>query len=109
MAARLELQSPPHFKAVGPGKSLYAEKSQLSDAYSRLGIGSSYSAPNWLEDTVIWLVVYESDTQITPPLQKTPNPTFHGCSYVLINAVGGFGGQVGGGECEKFSKTQNNY
>jgi hypothetical protein len=107
IAARLELGSPPHFKPVGLVKTLYAEKSKLSDAYARLGSAGNYSAPNWIEDTVVWLVVFESDIQVTPPGEYTPNPPFYGCSYVLLAAPGGAGGEVGGVDCAKFTEKQN--
>lgn len=108
MAARIELMSPPHFKPVGSIKTLYAEKLKLSDAYQRVGNPATYSAPSLVGDTIMWLVVFESDIQVNPPGQLTPNPPFHGCSYVLINAVGGIGGEVGGIECAKFGGNHAN-
>lgn len=107
IAARIELASPPHFKPVGLVKTLYAEKSKLSDAYALIGSTGNYSAPDWVEDTVVWLVVFESDIQVTPPGEYTPNPPFHGCSYVLFASTGGTGGVVGGVDCAKFTVKQN--
>jgi len=107
IAARLELGSPPHFKPVGLVKTLFAEKSNLSGAYALLGSSGNYSAPNWVEGTVVWLVVFESDIQVIPPGEYTPNPPFHGCSYVLLAAASESGGEMGGVDCAKFSETQN--
>jgi len=107
IAARIELASPPHFKPVGLVKTLFIEKSKLSDAYTRLGTIGNYSAPDWVEDTVVWLVVFESDIQVTPPGEYTPNPPFHGCSYVLLAAAGETGGVVGGVGCAKYTEKQN--
>jgi len=107
IAARLELASPPHFKPVGLVKTLFAEKSKLSDAYALVDSAGNYSAPDWVEDMVAWLVVFESDIQVTPPGEYTPNPPFYGCSYVLLAAPGGAGGEVGGVDCAKFTEKQN--
>ena len=44
---------------------------------------------------------------VTPPGEYTPNPPFHGCSYVLLAVIGGAGGEVGGVDCAKFTEKQN--
>ncbi len=102
IVARIELMSPIHFKPVGTQEVLFVEELNLSEAYRMVENAGSSPHQTSAGTTKVWLVIFEGDIEVTPPLQRTPNPPFHSCSYVIFDAVGGQGGEVGGVDCGKF-------
>jgi|WetSurMetagenome_2_1015567.scaffolds.fasta_scaffold490146_1 hypothetical protein len=96
IAARQELNTP-HFQPVGAQKVLFVKELRLADAYKLVENPGSYTYPDWVEDSKVWFVVFEGDIQVTGPGEHTPDPPFHGCSYVIIRAKSDQGGGVVGG------------
>jgi hypothetical protein len=67
---------------------------QMSFGEYRKFIGSSNDRP---ADIQVWLVIYfDEQWQVNPSPPGTPPAPFHGCVYVVINAVDGMPLEVGG-------------
>jgi hypothetical protein len=43
----------------------------------------------------VWLVIFEGNYQIYPPVSPTPIPSVHGCAFVMLDAAGGAPVQAG--------------
>ncbi len=104
IAAQLGLYAPPHFKPLGTPQVISAEELSLQDAHKRVEQPGSTTYDDRPGDTKVWLVVFESDVQVIPPPPDpsrpfTPPAPFHGCSYVIVNADGSDGVEVGGIDC----------
>ena len=103
IAARIQLNNPPHFKSSGVPKVVSVDETILDEAHKRVAQSGSYSGENSAGNTKVWLVIFEGDWQATPPDPShtmTPPPPFHGCSYVIVNADGKSGIEIGGIDCK---------
>jgi hypothetical protein len=101
IAARIEMNYPLHFNCVGVPKTVSVEKMSLQDAQKRVEQPGSYSYEDKPGNTKVWFVVFECDIQVYPPDPGhtiTPEPPFHGCSYVILQAKDGEFIEVGGYE-----------
>jgi hypothetical protein len=103
IAARIEINSPPHFKCVSTPITVSAEEMSLQKSHTLVAQPGSQTYDERPGDTRVWLVVFECDLQVFPPSPGTRTPMlpppFHACSYVIIQAEDAMGSEVGGIEC----------
>jgi hypothetical protein len=105
IAARRELESVPHFRCVGMPAIVGVEELMLVEARKRLEQPGSYTSDHRPDNTKVWFIIVECDWQIYPPPIVSTNATatlpapFHGCSYMIIQAVDAVGSEIGSIEC----------
>lgn len=81
---------------------LSVEKMTREDAHRRIAKAGAAGNETRPGETPVWLVLFEGDYQILPPDPEhtiTPPPPRHGCSFVILDAEGGGGSEVGTLEC----------
>lgn len=100
IAARIFLDSPPHFKSLGEQKVISIEKLQLQNARNRVELPGETTHDDRSGTAQVWLVIFEGETQVLPPDPEhtiTPPPPIHGCSYIILDSERPF--QTGGIAC----------
>ena len=87
IAARAELSTTRLRFTQGEPKPVLAEKITLSEARQRIPKDPSeiYSYEDGPGNTSVWLVVFEGQWQILPPVSNDLTPLASGCIYVIID------------------------
>jgi hypothetical protein len=93
------------FSYEEPPRVIFDQNLKYGEAKKLIYKPSGYEFDENPFDMQIWLVIFEGEFRITPPM-ATPFPLHHGCVYVMINSKDGMPLRIGGSECIEHWKTK---
>ena len=91
----------PLFKWIGSPRPVLVEEMTYADAVKAVGVGEP-NYDRWPADTMVWLVIFQGQWQLTPLDPNNPSPapvTYEGCLLSMLAAQDGSMVSLGDAVC----------